>query len=145
MHPSDHWAPEDWDKPPSVADVRQLRAFTAQQAVGQGRVVAIPNADLLTREVGNALLKLLEEPPAGVRLALFGETDRMLATVRSRVQLRRIAGSGGAGNTASERLVRAYQNLAAFRHPAQTKKLLYLAPLLHSTVQTDTVLDTLLP
>src|SRR4051812_635665 len=87
VHPSDTWAPEDWSKPLALKEIRAVQHFASQGAVGNGRLIALPCADQLTRETANALLKLLEEPPAGVSTLLFGETDRMLATIRSRVRI----------------------------------------------------------
>lgn len=137
VHPSDIWAPEDWTKPINLKDVRAAQQFAAQQAVGQGRMIAIPFADVLTRETGNALLKLIEEPPTGVSIVLFGETDRMLSTIRSRVQVHVVAGE----QLSEQRLIQFYRQLDPLRDPAKTRRFLYYAPLLHTTIQTDTVLD----
>jgi hypothetical protein len=137
VHPSDTWAPEEWNKPLALKEVRGLHHFASQQAVGKGRVIAVPLADQLTRETGNALLKLLEEPPAGVSVILFGETDRMLATVRSRVQVMHPLSDA----VSSERLIRFYQELDPVRNPTLVRRFLYYAPLLHNTIQTDAVLD----
>jgi len=111
--------------------------FASQTAVGGSRMIAIPCADQLTRETANALLKLLEEPPVGVSILLFAETDRMLATIRSRVQVLFLD-----SNVLSEqRMIRFYQDLDSLRDPSKTRKFLYYAPLLHNTIQTDIVFD----
>ncbi|MDE2836695.1 MAG: DNA polymerase III subunit delta' [Chloroflexota bacterium] len=54
---------------------------------GRTRVFIIAEADLLTRDAANALLKVLEEPPDDVVLILVGNSlDNLLPTVRSRCQ-----------------------------------------------------------
>ncbi|MCY4583584.1 MAG: DNA polymerase III subunit delta', partial [Chloroflexi bacterium] len=54
---------------------------------GRTRVFIITEADLLTRDAANALLKVLEEPPDDVVLILVGVSlDNLLPTVRSRCQ-----------------------------------------------------------
>ncbi len=48
----------------------------------------IEEADVLTRDAQNALLKVLEEPPECVHIILLcRETDKILTTVKSRAQL----------------------------------------------------------
>ncbi len=136
-HPSDLWQPEEWGKPLAVKDVKNVRHFAGQQAVGLGRYIALPQADTMSREVANALLKLLEEPPAGLSVILFAETDRMLATIRSRV-LTIIIESDGDN---SQRLTRFYRSLDPLREPALTRRFLYYAPLLHATIQPDLIVD----
>jgi DNA polymerase-3 subunit delta' len=56
-------------------------------ARGRGKVVLLHPAEALNLQSGNALLKTLEEPPAGTRL-LLGVSDpaHLLPTVRSRCQ-----------------------------------------------------------
>ena len=59
--------------------------------MGPRRVVAIYGAERLNREAGNALLKALEEPPAGVYLLLTtANAGAVLRTIRSRTQLVRL-------------------------------------------------------
>ena len=54
---------------------------------GRTRVFVVTEADLLTRDAANALLKVLEEPPDDVVLILVGHSaDNLLPTVRSRCQ-----------------------------------------------------------
>jgi len=43
-------------------------------------------ADKLRAEAANSLLKLLEEPPAYLKLLLLSESENILPTLRSRVQ-----------------------------------------------------------
>lgn len=55
---------------------------------GTKKVYIIPKADTMTREGQNALLKILEEPPAyAVFLLLCTSATAMLATIRSRTQI----------------------------------------------------------
>jgi DNA polymerase III delta prime subunit len=137
VHASDRIAPEEWAKPMALKEIRNLQYTTGQQAVGKGRMIAIPCADQLSRETANALLKLLEEPPAGITFILFAETDRLLTTIRSRV--RSIAIPSDA--ISSQRLIQYYHHLNALLEPEKTRRFLYYAPLFHGTLQSDIVLD----
>ncbi|TCS93987.1 DNA polymerase-3 subunit delta' [Tepidimonas ignava] len=64
-----------------------IRFATTTSARGQGKVVLIHPAERLNAESANALLKTLEEPPAGVRFVLASEASHaLLPTIRSRCQ-----------------------------------------------------------
>ncbi|MGE0117670.1 MAG: DNA polymerase III subunit delta' [Dongiaceae bacterium] len=69
-----------------VDDVRELGAFLHLKAAAGGwRVVVVDSADDLNRNAANALLKLLEEPPARALLLLISHAPgRLLPTIRSR-------------------------------------------------------------
>lgn len=55
---------------------------------GKDKAVIIPGADLLTIPAQNALLKLLEEPPAHTYIFLLTENlDSLLGTIKSRCQI----------------------------------------------------------
>lgn len=76
-----------------VDQVRDLGRFFAH-AAGEGayRVVVVDPADELNRNAANALLKLLEEPPAGVMLFLVSQAPgALLPTIRSRCRTLRLA------------------------------------------------------
>ena len=69
-----------------VRDIK--RKFRLQSYQGHGRVVILLNCESLTPDAGNALLKILEEPPSDVRFLLTAATiDDVPLTVRSRCQL----------------------------------------------------------
>lgn len=71
-----------------VDAIRQLNQFThgAAQQLG-ARVVIIPAADSMTEAAANALLKTLEEPPAGCFIVLITHNyPQLSATIRSRCQ-----------------------------------------------------------
>jgi len=70
----------------AVEDVRALRDFFGLSAVEGGRrVVIVDAADEMNPNAANALLKLLEEPPAGAVLLLIAhQPSRLLPTIRSR-------------------------------------------------------------
>jgi DNA polymerase III subunit delta' len=56
-------------------------------ALGNGKVFVVDEAELLEAESQNALLKTLEEPPAGTVVVLVtDQEDRLLPTIRSRCQ-----------------------------------------------------------
>ncbi len=71
---------------PEDGTVRRLASDLVLMAVeGRARVAIIERADRLTDDAQTALLKTLEEPPAGVSIVLCADDeDRLLPTVRSR-------------------------------------------------------------
>lgn len=69
-----------------VRDFREDMFLSATESTH--KIYIIESAEALTTEAQNALLTVLEEPPTGVTLILLAtECDRLLTTVRSRVQL----------------------------------------------------------
>ncbi len=70
----------------TVETVRRLTAFLSRTASGGGaRVAIVDTADDMNRNAANALLKVLEEPPANTLLLLLSSAPgRLLATIRSR-------------------------------------------------------------
>ena len=63
-----------------IADTVDIRPFE-----GRYKVYIIPDAQLMTQQAQNALLKTLEEPPSYVIILLLASDDRMLLdTIRSR-------------------------------------------------------------
>ena len=73
----------------SVEQVRELRDKVFQSSWGNGyKVAVIDEAELLNEESGNALLKVLEEPPAKSIIFLLTENDNLLLpTIQSRCQM----------------------------------------------------------
>jgi DNA polymerase III subunit delta' len=71
-----------------VAEVRRLTSFLQVGAHGAaGRFVVMSPADGMNAAAANALLKILEEPPARTTLVLASAREaRLLPTVRSRCQ-----------------------------------------------------------
>jgi DNA polymerase-3 subunit delta' len=69
-----------------VKEVRALKSFFALSAADGGRRVAIVDAaDDMNTSSANALLKLLEEPPAGATFLLIShQPASLLTTIRSR-------------------------------------------------------------
>lgn len=76
-----------------VDDVRRLRAFFGLSATDGGhRVVIVDPADEMTTSAANALLKVLEEPPARTTLLLVAHQPMaLLPTIRSRCRIFRLA------------------------------------------------------
>ena len=90
--------PKDADKPDqdlarsiTIAQVRSLQPmFATVPSMSARRVVVIDAADDLERGGANALLKNLEEPPAGTIFLLVSHAPgRLLPTIRSRCRLLR--------------------------------------------------------
>lgn len=75
-----------------VDEVRRMKAHFALSASDGGhRVAIIDSADEMNTAAANALLKLLEEPPAGVTLLLVShQPSRLLPTIRSRCRALRL-------------------------------------------------------
>jgi DNA polymerase-3 subunit delta' len=69
-----------------VEDAREIAAFFRLTAAEEGwRIVIIDGADEMNRNAANALLKILEEPPARALLLLVSHSPgRLLPTIRSR-------------------------------------------------------------
>lgn len=86
-HPDLRWVPPEGAMI-KVDAVRELVTFaqgTAQS--GERKVAVIEDAHYLNRNAANALLKTLEEPPAGTYLVLSTcHPGRLIATIRSRCQ-----------------------------------------------------------
>lgn len=69
----------------TVEEIRRLKAGFAMASDSARRVAIIDAADELNQSAANALLKLLEEPPANVVLILISHRPaRLLPTIRSR-------------------------------------------------------------
>jgi DNA polymerase III subunit delta' len=80
----------------SVEEVRKMKSFFALSAADGGRRTAIIDSlDEMNPNAANALLKLLEEPPANVTLFLIAhQPARLLPTIRSRCRELRLTPLG---------------------------------------------------
>jgi len=69
-----------------IEDVRDIARFLHLKAAAGGwRVVVVDSADEMNRNGANALLKILEEPPAQALLLIISHSPgRLLPTIRSR-------------------------------------------------------------
>ncbi|MEM7487874.1 MAG: DNA polymerase III subunit delta' [Pseudomonadota bacterium] len=75
----------------TVEEARRLGGFFAMSSGGR-RVVIVDAADDLNPNAANAILKLLEEPPANATLLLVAhQPARLLPTIRSRCRVLRLA------------------------------------------------------
>lgn len=81
-----------------VDDIRRLGGFFQMSAADGGRrVVIIDAADDMNTSAANALLKMLEEPPANATLLLIShQPSRLLPTIRSRCRSLRLLPLGAA-------------------------------------------------
>jgi DNA polymerase-3 subunit delta' len=79
-----------------VHDVRDLGRFIHLSAADGGRrVIIVDAADEMNRQAANAILKMLEEPPARtVMLLVAHQPARLLPTIRSRCRMLRLAPLG---------------------------------------------------
>ncbi|MCX7289299.1 MAG: DNA polymerase III subunit delta' [Rhodobacterales bacterium] len=80
----------------SVDEVRKMKSFfTLSAADGGRRTAIIDSLDEMNTASANALLKLLEEPPANVTLLLIAhQPARLLPTIRSRCRELRLSPLG---------------------------------------------------
>ncbi|TFF27889.1 DNA polymerase III subunit delta' [Jiella endophytica] len=107
----------------TVEEVRRLGRFFHATSSSEGwRIAIVDPADDLNRNAANALLKLLEEPPARSLFLIVNHTPgRLLATIRSRCRLARFE------PLADDEMTRA---LAAFGHsldPAEAETIVKAA------------------
>jgi DNA polymerase-3 subunit delta' len=88
FHPDVHFLLQDLRTVTSADATRQiLRAAHLHPFEARGQVFIVVNAETLSDEAANVLLKMLEEPPRSAPrnfLLLTPSADRLLATVRSR-------------------------------------------------------------
>ena len=105
----------------SIESVRELKQFLQLRVPGSSqiaRLVIIEQADCLTTQAQNALLKILEEPPKDTVLILtVAEESALLPTVRSRCQRLHVTAP-------SERQLQAHFQRFGFSESALTKALL---------------------
>ena len=81
----------------SVDQIRDMiRKLSTKPTLGERRAIIVEPADALETGAVNALLKVLEEPPAGTFFLLLAhQPGRLLPTVRSRCRLLRFAPFSG--------------------------------------------------
>ena len=72
----------------SIDDIRKLQSYCSLSiADGGKRIIIIDSADDLNKSSGNALLKLLEEPPTNTLFLLIShKSNLLLSTIKSRCQ-----------------------------------------------------------
>ncbi|RVV97227.1 DNA polymerase III subunit delta' [Mesobaculum littorinae] len=77
----------------TVDEARRLRGFFSMSSADGGRrVVIVDPADEMNPSAANALLKVLEEPPARATFLLVSHApDRLLPTIRSRCRTLRLS------------------------------------------------------
>ncbi|WP_146590123.1 DNA polymerase III subunit delta' [Puniceibacterium confluentis] len=87
----------------TVEEVRELKGFFALSATDGGRrVVIVDSVDEMNPSAANAILKLLEEPPARTVLLLIShQPSGLLPTIRSRCRELRLSPLGAADMSAA--------------------------------------------
>ncbi len=79
---------DDDKKQIGIEQVRELISRLSRKPVfSRYQLAVIHEADKLTTEACNALLKTLEEPKAAAKIILLSDTDMLLPTVKSRCQV----------------------------------------------------------
>jgi hypothetical protein len=132
---------------PTIAEVRKVQHFASQTPAAGRKVVVLGFADQFRAETSNSLLKLLEEPPEYLSILLLSESGRLLPTVRSRVR-EVVSGliEGEVLPSEKTHFQRWQELLSSYRVEGvkdcrDAKRLLYLQPLNHATVNQDEVLE----
>ncbi len=75
-----------------IDQAHSILSFLSLRRLGRARVVIIRHAQLLNPQAANALLKVIEEPPAETFFILLAEEfSQLLPTLRSRCQVIRFA------------------------------------------------------
>jgi DNA polymerase-3 subunit delta' len=71
-----------------LEQIREVSRFLARRPVeAPGCVVVLEGVELMAEGAANALLKMLEEPGAGMLVLLSAAPEQLLGTIRSRCQL----------------------------------------------------------
>ena len=102
-----------------ISDIRQMRSDAYVVAnEGTDKVYILSDAQDMTAQAQNAILKLLEEPPAGVRFFLLARRrEQLLPTVISRCQVVTLGNSDEAAEISEE----AYEALNRLLAPNSTR------------------------
>lgn len=84
-----------------IDESRMIAELQMRRAAGGGRKVFVIKADFLTHEAQNSLLKVFEEPTEGTHFFLVvPSAERVLPTLRSRVEIVRMVQDKGDGAAA---------------------------------------------
>lgn len=96
-HPYVHWLQPTNDSI-TIDNIRAVQRFLQLKTTGDQpirRIICIEHAETMTQEAQNALLKMLEEPPADTVIILTAEHKRsLLPTILSRTQVLSIKSPG---------------------------------------------------
>jgi len=95
-----HIGTHDGEKTIKIRSIRQMRDEVALAPRLGRKVIWIEEAQRMSEEAQNALLRTLEEPPPNVVFLLSGQEDGLLPTVRSRCAIFRM----GTGKIADSEL-----------------------------------------
>jgi len=96
-----------------IADIKEIqKKIYLKPLRGDRKGVILKDAQLLTTEAQNALLKLLEEPPNGTLLILIADSlGDLLPTIRSRCSIITLKNSATMSETEKEEMVSEMQEL----------------------------------
>jgi len=84
VHSTDFWQPKDLHQSLSMSEIPGIQQFAAQTPFASQKLLLLPDPTVWSIETSNALLKLLEEPPAYLTIVFFAQTTQFLPTIRSR-------------------------------------------------------------
>ena len=96
-----------------IADIKELqKKIYLKPLRGEWKGLVLKDAQLLTTEAQNALLKLLEEPPNGTLLILIADSlSDLLPTIRSRCSIITLQNKPTIPETEKEEIIRDVQEL----------------------------------
>lgn len=142
IHSADFWQGSGSEL--TIADIRAARIFAQQTPVGKkGKLIILHGADGWRSEVANALLKLIEEPPAYLQVVLLTESADLLPTIRSRISLQAYGTRPEVAMALRpwNEVIEGY-NLIAPGERATVQKLLYQLPLVHGGIKAEHILQS---
>ncbi|MBQ3414542.1 MAG: hypothetical protein IJH39_04175 [Clostridia bacterium] len=90
-HPDFYYIDSEDGKSIKIEQIRYMQKKVQEKPIiSKRKIYIIDNADLMTLEAQNCLLKTLEEPPEFVTIILIGQNeDAFLATIKSRCMILR--------------------------------------------------------
>ncbi len=81
----------------SIDDAHEIQRKAVLSAGGELQAFVISQADMMTHEAAQAMLKILEEPPVGAVFFLIAHSPDIPSTLLSRVTARSFLGNGTSG------------------------------------------------
>lgn len=146
VNPADSWIAGADGKPVSIGQVRDLLSFASRSPVGEKKIACLFGADQFRAETANALLKIVEEPPAFLHLFLIAERARLLPTLLSRLPRLALTGQSATIEArVSERNgwtpILDSETIRQLPNREVQKKLLYLHPLVHAGIRMEEVIE----
>lgn len=143
VHPADFWQQKEPEKGVSIAEVRAMQRFALHSPVGEYKVAVLRGGDVFRPETANALLKIVEEPPAYLYVVILSETGNFIPTLRSRLRQLQFKNDSATIDSEWQKALKT-QNLAEPVERKKAQQLLYAHALTHSTIKPKPIIDSFL-